>query len=85
MLESQNDCFLGMKIISCEAEKCSPKVYFVVIIYMLMRDVEGRKKEVSKAIQTTSQSNTTHPKQSSQKCATSGWIRTHDIPHVHVG
>ena len=50
MLESQNDCFLGMKIISCEAEKCSPKVYFVVIIYMLMRDVEGRKKEVSKAI-----------------------------------
>ena len=29
-------------------------------VYMLMRDEEGRKKEASKAIQTTRQSNTTH-------------------------
>ena len=32
--------------------------------YMLMRDAEARKKEASKVIQTTRQSNTTHPKQS---------------------
>ena len=35
-----------------------------VCIYMLMRDAEGRKKEASKGIQTTKQSNTTHPRQS---------------------
>ena len=34
------------------------------MIYMLMRDAEGRKKKASKVIQTTKQSNTTHQRQS---------------------
>ena len=40
-------------------------VYKVRIIYTcLMRDEEGKKKEESKVIQTTRQSNTAHPRQS---------------------
>ena len=33
-------------------------------VYVLMRDAEGRKKEASKVIQKTRQSNTAHPRQS---------------------
>ena len=36
----------------------------LLIIYMLMRDGEGRKKEASKVLQTTKQINTGHPRQS---------------------
>ena len=44
-------------------------------IYILMRDAEGRKKEASKAIQTTRQSNTAHPRQSlfQRKMSCLGW------------
>ena len=36
--------------------------------YMLLRDEERRKKEVSKVKQTTKQSNTTHPRQYIYNC-----------------
>ena len=35
-----------------------------VMVHVLMRDAEGRKKEASKVKQTTRQSNTAHPRQS---------------------
>ena len=40
------------------------RLLHVYKLYMLIRDAEGRKKEASKVIQTTRQSNTTHPRQS---------------------
>ena len=44
-------------------------------LVMLMRDAEGRKKEASKVIQTTRQSNTAHPRQSLflRKMSCLGW------------
>ena len=42
------------------------RVHASVCIYMLMTDA-GRKKEASKVVQTTRQSNTTHPRQSLSK------------------
>ena len=51
--------------------------------YMLLKDEEGRKKEASKVIQTTKQSNTTHPRQSFFQRAASGGKFEPSTLHTH--
>ena len=56
-------------------------------LYILMRDAEGRKKETSKVIQTTKQSNTAHPRQSffQRKMSCLGWdSNPRHSTHVHM-
>ena len=72
---------MGMRLIHMQVYTCLNNMYITIdtCIYMCMymRDEERRKKEASKVIQTTKQSNTTHQRQSLSK--------ENELPHDQVG
>ena len=64
---------------------CTCMCVVIFMLYMLMRNAEGRKKEASKVKQTTKQSNTAHPRQSpfQRKMSCLGWDHMYMYMCIH--